>query len=385
MRFLLQRPLPDELLSSALVRTCVRFDVSIKALMRSIHGHGNAPSFFHMSNIGAYAEALCMEPRSLLFKATVFPSLVAFRSWERREGYAAEAIQSCPGSLFKLSALQSTSIYVPYRRVCSRCIRSDYATHGWTYWHVSHHLPGVSICQKHNVRLRVTALSTASGSARWSYLLPGGVEVSLKRRRRSDFEMELNRLAWATQAGEPWFTLGQLSERHYRRQLESYGFVDRDRQVSTLTATKWVTGLVSRLPSTKGLFEDDPSLAWIEPVLRYPSSLPQPAFKHLVMHAAIASAPQPGLPFLNHKPTGMTFRDLGALDATAARKLDERIRTAKRRGTRFTLQQLLEEQGIWTTFRHARSRFPATLAVIARYRPALLRARRRPGDRFPQA
>ncbi|QHE87139.1 hypothetical protein [Hydrogenophaga sp. BPS33] len=66
MRYLLQRPLPDEILTSALVRTCVQFDVAIKPLLKALDVNPSSPSFFHMSNIVVYAEVLRMDPTLLL-------------------------------------------------------------------------------------------------------------------------------------------------------------------------------------------------------------------------------------------------------------------------------------------------------------------------------
>ncbi len=79
MRYLLQRPLPDEILTSALVRTCVQFDVAIKPLLNAIGVNPGSPGFFHMSKIAAYAQVFRMDPTDLLNQATVFPSLVAFQ------------------------------------------------------------------------------------------------------------------------------------------------------------------------------------------------------------------------------------------------------------------------------------------------------------------
>lgn len=375
MRFLLQRPLPDELLSSALMRTCVQFDLSIKVLMTSLHGHGSPPGFFHMSNIGTYSEVLGIDPKRLLLQSTVFPSLIGFQPWERREGYQAEAFRFDATSPYQLSALQSTSLYVPYRRFCLHCARADKARHGWPYWHVTHNLPGVAFCSKHGTRLRETALPTGSGTNRWSYLLPGEGESTLQKRPRTAFELRLHQLALAVQADEFWPALGPLSAGHYRRGLESAGLLAPNRQVSSPAAMEWIRDLVTRTPTCQGLVQADSKMSWVGLLLRHQDQFPFPAFKHLVIQAAMTCAPRSDEPILNHKPKGMSQRDLSDVDAVKAHELDAQIRKLVQSGTRFTLQSLLENLGIGNSFRHKRSRFPRIQKVIELHRRALIQSR----------
>lgn len=375
MRFLLQRPLPDELLSSALMRTCIQFGVSIKTLMTALHGHGNAPGFFHMSHIGVYAQLLNLEPKSLLYTATVFPSLVAFQPFERRLGYIAQAIKVNPDIPLQLSALQSTAAHVPYRRFCSRCALSEKARYGWAYWHVSHNLPGVSFCSLHNIRLRESALPTTAGNSRWSYHLPGSVPSVLRKRPKTPFEQELNRLALTVQSNHYWPALGPLSTFHYRRRLEQAGLVDPSRQVNAQAARKWVGDLLRTAPSCAALLNSEPRLSWVEVLLRQHDQLPFPAYKHLVIDAAIAASPKPATPSLNHKSTGNTQKYLGDLDALKAKEVDARIRQLVKGGARFTLRSVLEELEVWTKLRHARGRFPLVKKAIERHRRSLIQSR----------
>jgi hypothetical protein len=343
--------------------------------MCSIHGHGGAPSFFHMSNIGTYARVLRMEPRDLLYSATVFPSLVAFQPWERRDGYISQAIQTHPENSLRLSALQSTRTYVPYRRFCSLCVRRDKAQYGWSYWHVSHNLPGVSFCRRHDVRLRESVLLTGSGKNCWSYLLPGEVDSILPRHPRSSFELELNRIALATQCGDLWSALGPLPHWYYRRSLEQAGLIDPNRQISAPAAKKWVGDLLRTAPSCASLLTNDPKLTWVEGLLRHQDRFPFPSFKHLAVHAALSCGLIPSGGLLNHKSTGMTPRDVGELDAETAARLDLRLRQLVAEGARFTLKSLLEELGVWSKFRHTRTRFPKVKTVIERHRRALIQSR----------
>lgn len=377
MRSLLQRPLKDELLSSALVRTCVRFDLRIKPLMRSICGTENAPSFFHMSNIGAYASILGLDPLELLNKATLFPSLVAFQPWERRGHFESAAFGDKPTRSIGLSALQSTSQYVPFRRLCPLCVRLDRCLYGWSFWHVSHHIPGVSFCSVHDVRLRVTDLPTSSGPRRWCYELPDGVLSRLKSQPLSKFERELNRLALTTQSKELWSALGPMSKRFYRVQLECAGLVSQGTPVSAASARQWVAGHMKRVPSLSELLQEDPTLTWVDLILRDRPNAPFPAIKHLVIQAAITSTLRPALPILDYKSTGNRRRDTRQFDSEKAQELDSRIRVLLQGSERFTLREALESVGAWGKYRHARRKYPSVGKVIERHRPALLRMKNR--------
>lgn len=107
MRYLLQRPLPDEILTSALVRTCRRFHIPIKQLMGMFGPNTNAPSFFHMSNLSAYAGAMGLETSTLLETSTVFTTLAAFQPSERRQAYRVAAAEGVFSQEVGFSAFQS--------------------------------------------------------------------------------------------------------------------------------------------------------------------------------------------------------------------------------------------------------------------------------------
>lgn len=373
MRYLLQRPLPDEMLTSALVRTCVQFDVAIKPLLTAIGVNPGSPGFFHMSNIATYAQVLRMDPVGLLNQATVFPSLVAFQPWNRRMAFQEAAIQGSGARGVQLSALQSTTAFVPHRRLCSMCVRADKARYGWAYWHVSHHLPGVTLCARHGTRLRETTLTTSSGRSRWSYQLPEMVASTLPTTRPSRFDLELNRLALAVQAGDMPHASDALPSRFYRNALERAGLVAEDRQVNASAARAWIAGHLNGLAGADGLSRCDPSLAWVDLILRDRPGTPFPSCKHLIIQAALATTARQDSPLLNYKSTGYRGRPLGDLDVVKAAELDERIRTRLRSTVRFTLKDEMEAIGIWSQFRHRRTRFPEVTRVVAQHRDAMQR------------
>jgi len=377
MRYLLQRPLPDEILTSALVRTCVRFDLAIKPLLDALGVNPSAPSFFHMSNIATYAQVLRIDPVKLLHQSTVFPTLVAFQPGDRRKAFQAEAIHGAATQAVRLSALQSTRVFVPFRRLCSACVRADKKSYGLSYWHLSHQLPGVTLCAHHGTRLRITTLITASGRGRWSYQLPEEVDSAPLSKRPAPFDIELNRLALNTQAGDNFHALGPVPERFYRQQLERAGLVSADRQVNACLARDWIAGHLRGLGGSAGLLQVDPTLSWVDLILRERPGIPFPACKHLIIQAALASTPRPTSPYLDHKSTGYRGKDVQALDLRSADRLDARLRSRLDTGDRFTLREELVAVGVWQGFRHNRLKYPAVTKVVEQHRTDMLRMKNR--------
>ncbi len=374
MKLLLQRPHPDELLSSALVRTCLRFDLPIGHLMQSLHGHRSPPGFFHLTNMKVYGQALCLSEDHLLKTATVFPYLVAFQPWDRRVAFRMAAIQGKGTKDARLSALQRTSLYVPYRKLCPSCVRSDKARFGWSYWHVSHHLPGVTLCPIHSERLRETALETRSGTKHWTYALPHDVVQATGRQRirsLSAFERELDSLTMQTQAEELAYALGPLPIGLYRRMLEKVGLLGPGKAMKSDAANAWIGRLLRNAPSCAHLLAEDPELTWVERLLRDRPASPSPAAKHLVLLAAVACTPKPDRPLLNHKPSGIRKRDVSQRDQDCAVELARQFKEARSAKTPLRLYEALGRMKVWSGFRHERSRFPELGKVVTNNRDHL--------------
>lgn len=56
-------------------------------------------------------------------------------------------------------------------KCCSTCLQLDIESSGWTYWHLSHQLPGVWFCPQHQVPLHRSQFK-ATGVQRFGWLLP---------------------------------------------------------------------------------------------------------------------------------------------------------------------------------------------------------------------
>lgn len=377
MRYLLQRPLPDEILTSTLVRTCRRFHIPIKQLMGMFGPNTNAPSFFHMSNLSAYAGAMGLETSTLLETSTVFTTLAAFQPSERRQAYRVAAAEGVFSQEVGFSAFQSAATYVPLRRLCLLCARADKSRYGVSYWHLSHHLPGVSLCAQHGTRLRASSLTTLSGAGRWSYQMPDEVDSKPLGSRTTVFDIELNKLVLSTQSGQAPGAVAPLPAGFYREELVRAGLVSEDRQVNASSARHWIGKNLKGVAGAGGLLQFDPTLSWVDLILRERPGIPFPSCKHLIIQAALASTPRPESPILDHISTGFRGRPLGDLDVVKAKELDARIRARLKSPEKFTLQQELEGVGIWGAFRHNRLKYPAVARVAAKHRAAMMQRKMR--------
>lgn len=63
-------------------------------------------------------------------------------------------------------------------KACPHCIDEDVERYGWSYWHLSHQLPGVWVCHKHMCRLRVSSLK-ATGVGRFQWVLPSKCDLRM--------------------------------------------------------------------------------------------------------------------------------------------------------------------------------------------------------------
>lgn len=334
--------------------------------MRSLHGHRSPPGFFHLSNISAYTHSLGLTQDQVLKLHTVFPHLVAFQPWDRRVAFRRATLDGNGKDEVRLSALQRTSLYVPYRRLCASCVKSDKTRFGWSYWHVSHQLPGMTRCQLHSRYLRETQIQTKSGSRFWSYALPQDVLSHVKRRpAMSAFERELERLAVLTQAEDFAYALGPLPIGLYRRSLERVGLLEQGKAIRADGVRQWIGDLLQSAPSCRHLLDDDPQITWVERLLRDRPGSPSPAIKHLVVLAAIACTSRPDRPTLNHRPSGMRRRDSFQRDRECAQELADRFKQARRDELPLRLPAVLGAMKLWSAYRHDRSHFPAVAKVIA--------------------
>ena len=137
-------PLPDEELSSILVRACREVGLSLHCFT---HWYLDLPSGsgIHTSdNLLPVLARLTHTPAArVLLKHTLVPYATAFLSPDEAAPMHATLLDGTPPR-----ALPWLGKIAP--RWCAGCIEEDLRTFGTTYWHRTHSLPAVEICHLHD-------------------------------------------------------------------------------------------------------------------------------------------------------------------------------------------------------------------------------------------
>lgn len=365
MKYLLQRPLPDEFLTSALVRTCRRFDLSIGSLMKGLTGRKYSPSLFQVSGATQLAQCLALDVEQLLKRHSVLTYVSAFQpAGDARR--CLEMATSGPSSPLGLSAwIQSASMFVRERRLCKKCYQEDRKNFGTSYWHVSHNLPGSIVCSIHTCRLHVTELPT-SGRTGWSYLLPGEVKQrQLGRGTPSSFEVLLTEEACRVQGGD-WGCHGMQPVGWFKNLLVANGWSSSDRPLNSKALTIWIRDVIGRSLPLTGMTGKDQELGWVALIARDLPGIPFPTLKHLIVTTAISVRGKTDRAILDYVPSGLGRRDFSARDERYASALGALVASNKTLRGVGQGTTALKTIGAWGSFRHSRERYPLLKQALSR-------------------
>ena len=368
MRYLLQRPLPDELLSSVWVRTARHSGLPIATVTRSLtNGRKWAPGFLNASHLLQLAPLLQMSGTELLWRHTVFPYTTAFFEASLFGKVLNTALTTGVSAVAMGAVTQGVSDRVPLRRVCPECIRSDQRTWGESYWHRSHALPGVAICVRHERPLQVSELRS-TGTNDWSYTLPHELKATRRAHRRvSPFQVELSKRSVNT-LGRDFGTQNERPSLWYRTAMMNQGLLSQGFQVNAEKLIGWAAGLIN-VPGTRlDLSDSEKDLHWLALMVRPRSGVPVVPLKHLIFETALSLAGQVHSPVVDHVSLGRPVQTTHPADGEYAGALRALIRQYIQRGDRVRVCDALSEAACWQAFRHDRTRFPRLAREVQRLR-----------------
>ena len=151
-------PYPDELWYSVLCRYHVRSGNQNSATtFRSLFhnkDHGTFSTFLPDGTITEIAEQVpegMLNVREIALNHTLFNYTFRFQTLEDKENLLKMALNGRINFPVKLPR--------PYKekelKCCPLCMKEDLKQYGEAYWHTSHQIPYVSVCQKHRCRLNV--------------------------------------------------------------------------------------------------------------------------------------------------------------------------------------------------------------------------------------
>lgn len=161
----LPKPLPDELLYSALARATYRYGFwSPKRLLDVLYGRRTVVAVPDLpSNLARLAQVVGdhwqLGIEELATHHTLFGYYIHFRGLRQRKQVLA-AMAADGGSLQVRLGICAGSARTPRRfHLCPLCHVADVTRFGEAYWHRAHHLPGVLVCHLHGEPLRESEVS----------------------------------------------------------------------------------------------------------------------------------------------------------------------------------------------------------------------------------
>jgi len=377
MKHLVQRPLPDESVCSALVRTARRAGLPIGAVTPALTGGRKwYPGFFQGGHLGVLAEAMRISPVELLCSHTYFPYATTFFDQPLLDRCTSNALSTGKIALGQSVVTQGVSERCPFRRFCAKCARADALQWGESYWHRSHNLPGVRICLEHQAPLVETQLPT-TGTGQWHDVLPAeAVGQSLRAQDITEFDRELARASVARLFAHRIIANVGLGRTHYRHALIRKGLLSSDRQVNAAALSRWATGVIGPSPARLGFKPSDLSFAWMAQMVRPNTGVPVCPLKHLVFQTALSIGGDSPTPILDHIPSGPSGNGVDRLDLIYSRRLKGVMQVAIRTGERIRVRDALVAAGCWSAYRHARADFPETGAIVLELRRSDASARK---------
>lgn len=375
MKFLMQRPLPDEFVSSTWSRSCRAANLPITRLTQAVLQRKHAPGFFQAGHLAQLADIFCMPLKDLVQNHTVLPYAVAFY----RAKPHAQAVQIVGRSGVEARALgavtQTVSDAVFWRRFCPDCAKVDLRKYGLSYWHRSHNLPGVVVCTVHKRPLRTTKFP-ARGRRTWTGVLPHEVQDSSPAAPKVTQTL-LDVANWSSLILERDYTTHlESSPEKYRSRLLETKALSAGRDVCSHTLITWAQReLRGELPWLLANGRDR-SLEWLPLMFRPGVGVDMAAIKHVIATKLLQLAKDAPRGFLDFSPTGLSARSVVKEDKAAALRLQHLAAECAQAGRKLGVQEALELIGVWAQYRHDRTRFEELHRAVRQLRRSSVAARR---------
>lgn len=373
------RPYPDEVIGSLLTRACRHTGVSMKALGWLLYGKQRSyRSFLIASSLRHLGSVTNLDPDELLWKHTVFPYVTSFMARAEVERLQAKVLAPSTEHVDCIaSCTQSVTQGVAFRRYCLRCVAEDESCYGESYWHRAHQLPAVYLCMRHGEPLLETRLGVRNAMRFTEYSLPrdtAGRGRTLAIPQGVSTELASRSVTLLNRHGDQdrdWV-------RAYRTAALSAGYVRKDgniasqkllRDLTTLYGVELLDELGCRAPQRS-------NRSWPTLMFRSAQCVPFAPIKHVLLHTFLhwsTSVPKE----LDYGRPGPKPRDPNSLDRKFAARVSHLLARIKRTSSKVTVQQLLRNAQCWSTYRHDRTAFPETRALVEAFRYSPQSARRR--------
>ncbi|ANH66667.1 hypothetical protein ABE85_02165 [Mitsuaria sp. 7] len=363
------KPYPDELAGSVVMRAIIRCALPQKRLLREVFGRNMSNlSFFLPVDIPRLASAMHVSADKLLWEHTIFPYATSHappalaREQERRALADTGDDARCSAAL-----VQAATQGVNALRYCPRCVAVDIKRFGESYWHRSHSLPAVYVCHKHGTALHESDVALAQSARAYEGDIP-------QYQSGAPMQAPLPRTVLQPVAVLSASVMNKARDWHddwqhvYQLVAHATGFVAKWGTVASAQVSKDLGALYGHeLLDQLGCRLGRPSHSWPALMVRPRSSGPFSPLKHVLLRTFLAhSTDQPRT--FSYQPGGKRTRDYAALDAQVASLVSGLIEAAAREGRLTTVTEMMSSLGQWSAYRHDRSRFPATAAVLTAFK-----------------
>jgi hypothetical protein len=381
------RPHPDEVAGSLLLRACRELHLPFKRLEGLLSNSRNGQrSFVLPTNLRAIANAARLDAEEFLWEHTSFPYIVAFMPPEEVARQRDRLLQRDSGERQYGGAVnKSVTQGLRQRRYCPDCVTADITMVGQSYWHRRHLLPATYFCLTHDRRLLDASVPLRYGLRFFDYSLPEeheGVAPSPNvspRILRSLTKRSTDAFATAWHHRSDWTS-------QYRNLALERGYALPGRQVASkvLTDDFRVFYGTPFLQDAGCDFKPGSHAAWPGLIGRERVNIPFSPARHVLMQVFLDNTEGPRSVSAQYRPPGPLRRDYAKADTDCERRVRKRLEKTAGTGKRHTVEDLLEEAGYWCAYRHDRTRFPRTAALIARFR-ASSQSERQLGTRNPSS
>lgn len=151
--FNLYRPLPDELVGSALQRSALQLGLSYRRLMKLLNTtHGLTPSA-GVTQDPALATAFGVDIEALIQHHTLLPFTVTFLNDMEKDQILRDFLKPYNKPSQVIYVAKKTIKTMARLHFCEGCNTENLRRYGVAYWRRAHQLPGVLVCDVHGMML----------------------------------------------------------------------------------------------------------------------------------------------------------------------------------------------------------------------------------------
>lgn len=147
------QPYEDEVVGSVIIRASRRLGLPLSIISQALYDdHTRRLDMLLCSRIGRLAEQSGLEPSAYLWNHTMFPYAVGYMPPDQIIQFQ-HRIVFTRGNARTAILGNAVYPYIKHLRYCPACLLEDKQSHGESYWHRKHQLPGVHYCWRHKIRL----------------------------------------------------------------------------------------------------------------------------------------------------------------------------------------------------------------------------------------